>query len=409
MGSIERYIFRQAAQTFLLALTTLVALAWLTNALRRMRLMVNDGQTLGLFLEVTTMAMPALIVVIAPVALSIGVAYTLNRLNADSELVVVTASGAGRWTVIKPLLLLAVLVSLVVGGLSVFVMPEATRHLRNMMTDVRADVISTFLRDGRFNTVGQLTFHIRETTPDGTLLGLLVNDERSPDASMTYLAERGRIFEDGAGATYLVMQDGYVQRRTGGPETVTLVSFDRYAFDLSGLGDRFRNINYHPRERSTFELIDPDESESFYWRNQLAFRSELHERFSAALYPIAFTMIALSTVGFARTTRDQRGRAILLAIVLIFSLRMAGFSMFNLHKSDPAAIIGVYGIPLAAIGLATLAAFGVGRSVYAKWRLPPLPAPVISLFDQLRERLRRLPNGTPKGALADSGGGRSAA
>ncbi|MEO1198258.1 MAG: LPS export ABC transporter permease LptF [Pseudomonadota bacterium] len=394
MGVLERYIFRQAFQTFLLALVTLITLAWLTNALRRMRLLVSDGQSVALFFEITTMAIPTLYVIIAPVALSIGVAYTLNRLNADSELVVATASGAGRWIIIKPLLTLAVLVSISVGILAVLVMPDALRHVRTILSEVRADVISTFLREGRFNKVGEMTFHIRETGPDGTLLGLLIHDARNRDEIMTYLAERGRVVEDNSGGVLLVMQDGYLQRRTGGPETVTLVAFDRYAFDMTALGNRFRNITYAPRERPTRDLIDPNKDESYYWRNQQQFRAELHERFSSALYPIAFTMIILSIAGFARTTRDQRGRAIVVTIVLIVGIRISGFAMFNLHRTDPAAIVGVYGIPLLTIAVASLAAFGWARGLSGRLRLP---APVRVVLDAGADRARALAVTTVRG------------
>ena len=54
----------------------------------------------------TMLALPALVMIIGPVALFIACLYTLNRINADSELVVVNAAGASPWVVYKPFVVL---------------------------------------------------------------------------------------------------------------------------------------------------------------------------------------------------------------------------------------------------------------------------------------------------------------
>ncbi len=86
------------------------------------------------------------------------------------------------------------------------------RALRSFITQVRADLISQVLQPGRFSSPETgLTFHIRDRSPNGDLLGLLVHDERDEKQVMSYLAERGRIITNDEGS-YLVMFDGYVHR-----------------------------------------------------------------------------------------------------------------------------------------------------------------------------------------------------
>ena len=66
---------------------------WITQALRELDLLTGKGQTILIFLTVTGLSLPALITVISPVALFIATLYTLNRLNGDSELIVMSAAG----------------------------------------------------------------------------------------------------------------------------------------------------------------------------------------------------------------------------------------------------------------------------------------------------------------------------
>jgi lipopolysaccharide export system permease protein len=90
---LERYILRIAFGAFLACLIGLTATIWITQALRELDLLTSKGQTILVFLTVTGLSLPTLITVISPVALFIATIYTLNKLNGDSELIVMSAAG----------------------------------------------------------------------------------------------------------------------------------------------------------------------------------------------------------------------------------------------------------------------------------------------------------------------------
>ena len=75
MGSIGRYIFRTTFGAFLLVLVSLTALIWVTQALRDIDLMTSQGQTILVFIGITSLIIPLLVLVIAPIALVIAVAH----------------------------------------------------------------------------------------------------------------------------------------------------------------------------------------------------------------------------------------------------------------------------------------------------------------------------------------------
>ena len=73
MGSIGRYIFRTTFGAFLLVLVSLTSAIWMTQALRDVDLMTGQGQTILAFIGITSLIIPQLVMVIAPVALVVAV------------------------------------------------------------------------------------------------------------------------------------------------------------------------------------------------------------------------------------------------------------------------------------------------------------------------------------------------
>jgi lipopolysaccharide export system permease protein len=312
-----------------------------------------------LFFQMTLLSLPSLMTLIAPNAMMMAVLYTLDRMNGDSELIVITASGVPVWRIGAPFIMLAGLVSVAVLLTNLYLMPASMRELRSLVTQVRTDLISQVLQPGRFSSPdGGLTFHIRDRTLNGDLLGLLVHDERDDTQQMSYLAERGGIVSNDD-AAYLVMFDGQVHRYNA--ETpdkgVQIVAFDRYMLDISDFSPKGETNNgLRPRERYLSELLHPNPKDVLVAANRGQFRSELHDRFSTALYPILFAFLAIALLGHARTTKESRWAQILMAFGIAVSLRISGLTGSNLVTLNAAAVPLVYAIPLGAILIAALAA-----------------------------------------------------
>jgi len=362
MSLIGRYIFRQLCQAFLLCLVTLILIVWLTQVLREFDVITAQGQTFGTFFTMTVLVMPAFVNVIAPVSLFIATLYTLNRLNSDSELVVLSAAGASRWRIIAPFLLLTAMVAVLVGAINISLMPRSLSVLRLLITAARADLISNVIQPGRFSTPERgITFHIGARTPQGDLLGLLVDDRRDADEHITYIAERGRIAGSDEGS-YLVMEQGSVQRQQAGRiERTQIVVFDRYLIDIAQLSESKKTVLYKPRERSTVFLFSPDPEDPYYKAYPGRFRAELHERLSSPLLPILLVFVAIANVGFARTTREGRGFATAVAIGTAAGSMLLIVSAQNLAQKHGWAVPLVYGVPMAVIALAVPMAFGKFR------------------------------------------------
>src|SRR5579872_4960248 len=93
MTAIDRYILRTTLTSFAIVVVTLTGVIWITQALRAIDLMTSQGQTILTFLGLTSLAIPVLVLIVAPISLMIAVAHTLTKLAADSEVIVMNAAG----------------------------------------------------------------------------------------------------------------------------------------------------------------------------------------------------------------------------------------------------------------------------------------------------------------------------
>ena len=358
MTTVERYIFRTGLVAFLAALTALTGVIWVTQALQQVDLLTTKGQSLLIFLLLTSLTLPSLVMIIAPIALFFAVLFALNRFNGDSELVVMSASGMSPGRLLRPFGWLIGLVVAVVAFMSIWAMPASFRTIRDMITQIRADVITRFVREGQFLTLDQgIVFHYRERGPNGGLRGIFIQDRRDPDRISTYLAEGGQTVESGK-ENYLLLEKGSMQQQRKGEPDPSMVSFESYAIDLSQFGSEGEGAPLKPRERSTTELFNLDRQNADVSANYGRLAAELHDRFANPLFALAFGLIAFAALGEPKTTRQGRGSAIAVAIVAVVLVRIAGFGASALVPRAPWAVGLVYGVPLAAIAASLAFAFG---------------------------------------------------
>ncbi len=375
MPLVERYILKIAVTAFLVCLLGLTAVIWLTQALREVDLLTGQGQTLVVFFTFTLLSLPALVAIIAPVALFIAILYTLNKLNGDSELVVMNAAGMPFWRIMRPFAWLTGAIAAIVGFMTIVLVPASFNELRFLITQIRADFVANLVREGQFTEIDRgVTFSFRERSGEA-LMGIFLQDRRDERRTLVYIAEVGQItrLEDDS---YLVLERGSVHTLTQGARDSSIVAFERYAVDLSAFAPQGDLTFFKPRERSTAELLTIDDSDPVFAQFPGRFRSELHDRLSAWLYVLAMAAIAFAALGEARTTRQGRGMAIATAIGGVVALRVAGFAATSAAARSDFAVVMVWALPVVTlIGAFLVMTQGERlRSMIPSVKLPSLPS-----------------------------------
>jgi lipopolysaccharide export system permease protein len=379
MRSINRYIFRTTFGAFSVVLVSLTAVIWVTQALRDIDIMTSQGQTILVFIGITGLIIPLLVLVIAPIALLIATAHTLNKLSTDSEIIVMNAAGISPWMLFRAFMNVAITVALLVAVISAYFAPKGLRMLRDWLTEVRANVVTTIVQPGRFTPIENgVTVHIRERRPNGQLLGVMLDDRRDPKERITVLAEYGELIENDNG-TFLILQNGMVQRHELKQRDPNMVVFDRYAFDLSRFAAGPQAVKYSIRERYLWQLLWPDPKDQFYIEQPGQFRAELFDRLIAPLYPVAFVVIAFAYLGAPRTNRQSRTLSLAGAIGAVGALRLVGFAS-TVFGANVAWLLWVQYVAMAV-------ALGAGIYVVRKGLIIEPPAFVINFINALTERI----------------------
>nr|RAW03942.1 LPS export ABC transporter permease LptF [Aerococcus urinae] len=381
---LTRYIFWQAAGPFLVATFTLTGIIWLTQALKMLDVLITQGQTVGTFFELSLLALPSAVNTVLPIALFCALLYTLNKLITDSELVVMFSAGVSRWSITVPVLTLTALVMVVVIALNLYFMPAGMRELRQKLFAIRGDVATSLIREGAFtNPVPGLTVYVRSRTPEGSIRGILVHDERNLAQPVTYMAETGELVRSSEGAR-LVMYNGNIERVIRNPKAnespVSLLYFDKYTYDLTQYASAQKATEYEVRDRYLNELFNPASTDLYGQMYRARLRAEGHDRLVAALYPVMFSMIALAALLPAPFNRRGYTLRIAGAAVVAIVARVIGFGLVNIAASQPIFIPLIYLLPLgicaAAGAVISGTRFDVLRRRILAWRerLPQIGA-----------------------------------
>lgn len=382
MRAIDHYIFRTTFGAFVMVMVSLTGIIWITHALREIDLITNNGQTTLVFLGITGMLIPALLLVIAPVSLVVAIFYVLNKLNTDSELIVMNAAGMSPWRILRPFLLVALVIALFVAAISAYVAPRGIRELRKAIAQVRTDLVTNIMQPGRFYSIENgLTLQIRERTPDNQLLDVFVDDRRNPGERLTLLAEQGEILQNDRG-TFLLLKDGSLQRQETTQRDPTIVVFDRYAFDLSQFANSNTQITkFGASEWYLWDLAFPNTDDANYKVNPGQFRAEFHDRILSPIYPFAFVVVAFAILGAPKTTRQSQALALGLAIAAVGTLRFIGFGAIVIAVKMPAILLVLYA---AVIGV-----FVFGLIVISRGTTIGPPTFISSAVTAIVERPRR--------------------
>ncbi|KFB10532.1 LPS export ABC transporter permease LptF [Nitratireductor basaltis] len=377
MNVIEAYILRRTVAIFAASLAWVLLIVWTTQVLNRLDLVTSSGQTAATFFFVALLALPPVIPIIMPFAVGIGVAQTLATMNADSELVVISAAGSPKTTVIRPILIVAVVASLLAFFINNIVEPYSRQTMRQTIADSNANLITTVLQEGAFQKVGDGLFvQVSERLPGGQLGGIFVADSRDDAMRLLYYARRGASLER-EGGSILVMRDGQVHRQAANGD-VSVIRFESYAIDLSEFTSGGGEPTLYPKDRGFFYLVNPDPDDPFYKSNPQAFRSELHQRMTEWLYPIVFALIGIAVAGDARSFREARLHPMVTTIAIGLLVRWAGFIAANEAEKMPAFSALLYVVP---IGMMLISAWFIATS-----RVMELPT---SWTEKLLARIRR--------------------
>jgi lipopolysaccharide export system permease protein len=344
---LDRYMFRQLAVALIAVTGGLTALIWLTQSLRFVELVINHGLSLVVFLQLTGLLIPSFIAVILPITCFVVVQFVYQRLAGDRELTVMRAAGLSPFALSRPALAVALLAMVAGYILNLWLVPESLTRFREFQWEIRNRMAAFLLQDGVFNQVSDnMTVYVRSRDTDGTLRGILVDDERDKNAPATILAERGRLVEGPAGPRVVLFNGSreQIDRQNG---RLDILTFGQNAIDLAQTshneGARLRDMSEVPLA----DLLHPHPENAQDIPKWIA---EGHKRLAGPLTGLSFSLVALVSVLTGTFRRHGSIVRPLAAVGAVVALLAAGLAIGNLAARDNALLPLVW-IHAAAPGL----------------------------------------------------------
>jgi len=367
MTLIQGYLFRQLALPVAGACAALGGIGILSQSLNQLELIVERGQSIGVMLKLTLLAVPQLLGVILPIGLFVGALIALTRLQREQELTAAFAGGLTRWQAIRPAATLALIVAGVTLLSSTVLQPLAQREARRTAFAIRTDLASALVQEGQFvQGPGGLTVYVQEVEQNGLLKNLFIYLDNGRTVTTWDAAEArfGRV----DGLPVLTMKTASMQRY-GGNGVLNYLSVDNWVFDLSPYVQDQERVRYKTSDLWLTELFDPSPAlvRDFEGRGELL--AEGHARLSAPLYALAAMALALAAIMGGAFSRTGYALRIAKAAAVFIVLRVAGYGLVAASVWNPWLNGLQYLMPLLAAALALRVLF---RELKPRRRKPAL-------------------------------------
>jgi lipopolysaccharide export system permease protein len=364
MRLIERYLFGQLLWPTLAAAAALGGVALLSQTLSYLDILVDQGQTVLVFVKVVLLNMPQLMAMVLPVAVFVAALIALNRLHTEQEIVVCFAAGLSRWRVIAPAMRLATLLCLATLLVNLWVQPWGARQMREQMFSIKSDVAASLVRPGEFKHGGGLTVYAQRVDPGGLLHNLFIYREKADGGSSTLSAREGQVVRRD-GKPVLVMKQGANQEYNS-RGVLNYLIFEDYSLELTPFLGPEQNVHYKIADRYLHELLFPDLTQWWEQQNEGRMIAEAHYRLSSPLYNFTFMLLAFWAVIGGPFTRLGYVRRVARAAVAAAGIRIIGFGVQAAADQTVWLNVLQYVVPLLPAAMAWTALFrrrlpGVGR------------------------------------------------
>lgn len=326
---VDRYLARELLVSFLAA-TLILLLVTVGGTLADLLQKIARGRIpADLLLALIGLRTVDALTVLAPLAVFLGVQIAYGRLYRESEMAVFSASGLAMTDLLRPLLLLAVPLAVLMGLISFWLAPAAVRQSQALLQEASRSLIVAGLEPGRFielpNNDGRI--YVEGMNSDGTQFKkLFVASERENKDGTTSLnvitAASGELFHDADGSgKYLGLNDGFRVEGVLGHDNYRLMRYERNDLKLQD-SDSDSSADSVKRSATTAQLLasqDPVQRAELQWRMAvpvttlvlillalpLAKSSPREPRYARLLIALLVWMIYNSGITIARTWLSQ--------------------------------------------------------------------------------------------------------
>jgi lipopolysaccharide export system permease protein len=326
--TIDRYVLRELAPRFVLALTLFTFVAVIDKTYQLTGLVITRGVPLAQVLTLLGLMVPSLFTVTLPFALLVAIGLAGARLTADGEMIAFQAAGIGPLRLLRPVLIATAVVGATVAAITTIVNPWTYGAVREQLLMILRTRAESGLEERVFNAVfDNVVLYAEELDPRRrTLRKLLVSDERRPGPPRILVAREARFLDAEPGRVTLRLTRGVLSDADPAPHVrASLASFEvcDITVSMTAPDGLMESLRQRPRELALPGLAGrararEDERVATVGGARAA-RVEIHKRFA-----LPFVALAFAVTGYPVTLQlSRRRRATVMASLLAIAVTYA--------------------------------------------------------------------------------------
>src|SRR6266849_6399313 len=208
--TLHRYVIREILPPMFLSLLIFTFILDIPPLMQQLQALIAKGVPWATAGRMLLTLIPQALGLTIPMSLLVGLLIGLGRMSGDRETVALLACGVSPYRLLRPVLLLTA----VAGGAHLWIMlwaiPDANQTFRQISYEVISQQVENDVRPQVFFTnFPNWVLYARDVPPGGGWKDVLVADTTKPEATVLYMASRGRLLLDRQKQTVdLVLEDG---------------------------------------------------------------------------------------------------------------------------------------------------------------------------------------------------------
>lgn len=349
---ISRYLLGAIVPYFAFAWALLSVILFVQQASRYADIFFNANIPSSLIWQLTVALIPNVIAFTCPMAMLVGTIIGLARMQNDSELVAIRASGVGNVQIAVPIMVLGVVLSGFAFLVNLKGVPLAASLVRNVALQTAIKKLESPLEPGVFNTeMSGYTIYVKGGDLEtGTWKNIFIYNEDAANKVVRLItSQRGRIDTTGE-SSELVLENASVSTLPMDPTQGKYVSETigevRFAIQTRR-GDLIKKLSGRdtmPDELGLRELSDYAAGKD--GRERVEAEIIWQRRILLSITPFIFCI--LGTVLILRFNRGGRGKAIGLSLGVLVAFYLLAFLGEQLARTGRINVTVAGLIPLAA-------------------------------------------------------------
>ena len=349
MKRFDAYILYRLVSVFCFFSLVLSFIYWSNRSVRTLDLLLGDGKSISVFINLTLLTLPNIILAILPVSGLISAIYLTNRLNADSELIALRAAGTSNIELSKPFFKLGLIVSLLVGVLSHEIVPTIKNAAKSMQNSVSNEMNAMLLKSGEFfNPAQNITIYIGKIKNNKELSNFFLEDSRDPKKLKTFTSETA-FLAGNANNPQIVLKNGSAQTYLTEKKLLDILYFKDFLYDFKFLYAKKvmkQKDKDTVKEMTTVQLIKSLITVNISPKLSHKVKTEIHRRISETLLPTIIILLGFSCLIVSKFSRQQIWLPTAITIILTVLLQLLSNYFEDLNHSNLVGMWAYYITPI---------------------------------------------------------------